>query len=127
MGEMAAHQNMVVAVGQRLPRRLVGIEVDAALVDHHRHQVGTELHRAGVRLQFADQHFQERRLAGTIGADQADAVLAEDARREILDDGLITPALGDIARGDDQRARLLRRADRDAGATDRAEPEAPSP
>ena len=112
---------MVVAVGQDLPRRLVGIERGAALVDHHRHQVGAELHRAGVGFELADQHPEQRRLAGAIGADQADPVLAEDARREILDDHLLAPALGDVARGDGERARLLGLADLDGGAAGRAD------
>src|SRR5205814_8963256 len=48
--------------------------------------------------------------------DQADAILAKDARREIVDDHLVAEALGDVARGDDQRAGLLRFADLDHGA-----------
>ena len=121
MGGMAAHQHMVVAVGENFPRRLVGIEADAALVDHHRQQVGAELHRAGVGLQFAHQHLEQRRLAGAVGTDQADAVLAKDTRREIFYDDLVAPRLGDVARGDDQCTRRFGRAGLDGGAADRAD------
>src|SRR4030095_650340 len=85
------------------------------------HHVGDALHGAGVGLKVADQHAQERRLAGAIGADQADAVTAEDSRREILDDDAFAEALGNVARSDGERARLLRRADLDGGAAGRAD------
>ena len=34
----------------------------APLVDRHRHQVGAELDRAGIRLELADQHAQQGRI-----------------------------------------------------------------
>src|SRR5262249_32222699 len=101
--------------------RLVRVERGAALVDHHRHQVGAELHRAGVRRQLADQQTQQGGLAGAVGPDQANAIVAEDAGREVPDDHLVVEALGDGARRDHQGARLLRLADLDRGAAGRAD------
>jgi hypothetical protein len=46
-----------------------------------------------VGRQFAGQQLDQRRLAGAVGADDAEPVAAQDAGREIPDDGRSPKAL----------------------------------
>src|SRR3546814_1821862 len=42
---------------------------------------------AGQRLEFADQRLDQRRLAGAVGAEQADAVAGFEAEADVVEDG----------------------------------------
>src|SRR5205814_1328242 len=51
---------------------------------------------ARVRLELAQDHLEQGRLAGSIGPDEADLVAAHDARGKIPYDVAIAIALGDM-------------------------------
>src|SRR6185369_14737866 len=57
---------------QLLPHRLVGIERLAALVDVAELDRRPDREAAGVRLLLADDHLEQRRLAGAVGPDYTD-------------------------------------------------------
>ena len=58
------------------------IEGFAALVEGHLSEVGAEPHLAGIGRQRAGQQIEQCRLAGAVGADDADPVAAQDAPRK---------------------------------------------
>ena len=64
----------------------LGIEAVAALVERGELEIGAEADRAGVRRERAGEEIEQRRLAGAVRADDADAVAALDAEREVADD-----------------------------------------
>ena len=76
---------------------------------------------AGVGLQVADQHAQQRRLAGPVRPQYADPVAAKYAGAETLDDRAAAILLGDIAGLDRHAAPDLAFLKHDAGALRRAE------
>ena len=69
----------VVALADRLEDRLVRIELLALLIVVRDLDVGAAPHLALVRRQLADDQSQQRRLAGAVRADEADAIAAQDA------------------------------------------------
>ena len=73
------------------------IERGPALVDHHRHQVGAELHRAGVGLELADQHAQQRRLARAVGPDQPEHAAGFEIEVDAVGDDDAAEALAERA------------------------------
>src|SRR3546814_14055065 len=75
-----AHLDPVAAVGQNVAHRLFGHEQTALLVDDNAQEGRGEGDLALVRGDFAGQQPQQRRLAGAIGADDADAVRSEERR-----------------------------------------------
>ena len=81
-----------------------GSSAVAALVDAADREVGAEPDHAGVGRQLAGQQAQQRGLAAAVRADDADAIAAHDAGREIPDDRAIAEALGDRQRFDHQPA-----------------------
>ncbi len=74
-----------------------------------------EPHRAGIRRQHSRQHADQRGLAAAVRPDDADAVAALDADREIADDRAVAIALADPFGLDDQRAGRRRRTGGDGG------------
>jgi hypothetical protein len=54
-----------------------------------------------VRLDLAGQQLEQRGLARAVGADNADAVAALDAQGEVLDDGAVAKAFGNMFGRDD--------------------------
>ena len=93
---LAQHLDPVAAGGaQDLPGRLVGVELGAVLVEACDGEVGAEPHRAGVGLDLAGEQLEQRRLAGTVGADdRGDAPRRELERERIVGDQGAEP-LGD--------------------------------
>ena len=86
MARLAADADLVgAAAGQRIAQRRRRVEAFAALVERHHLERDAELHRAGIGRQHAGQQVDQRRLAGAVGADDADPVAARDAQRQILD------------------------------------------
>ncbi len=79
----AHHHRVAVPAGQRLGQRLRRIERLPPLVQRHLRQVGAEPHLARIGRQRAGQQVQQRRLAGAVGADDADPVAAQDAGGEV--------------------------------------------
>ncbi len=85
---LAIDQQVLAApVGQVVRKRVVEVQVLALLVERGDLQIGAELHRAAVGRKLAGQHLQQRRLAGAVRADEADAIAAMHADRERRDDG----------------------------------------
>jgi len=70
-------------------------------------QVGAEADDTGVGRQFPGQQVEERRLAGAVGADDADPIAPLDAAGEIPDDHRVAVSLADRLGLDHQLARHL--------------------
>src|SRR5690606_22548956 len=68
---------------------------------------------AGVRLLLARDHLEQRRLAGAVGADDADDGAVGDDQREIVDQQPVAEALADVAELDDVVAQALARRNED--------------
>ena len=100
----------IVSLAHCLEHRLVGIELLALLIVVRDLDRRPAAHFAGVGRRFAKQHPQQRRLAGAVRADEADAIAAHDACGEGLN-----PELGAWKRFRDtidfehQFARRIRR------------------
>ncbi len=60
-----------------------------------------------IGLLGAEDQADQRRLARTVGADQADPVPAHDAGGEIVEQGALTEAQGDILQLGDELAGAL--------------------
>src|ERR1039458_10314377 len=72
--------------GQRFGEGDLRVEAVAVLIERSDRQIGAEPYRARIRRQDAGQHFDQRGLAAAVRANDADAVAALDADREIADD-----------------------------------------
>src|SRR5690606_34149690 len=81
------------------------IKLGAGLVEIGDLQIAAEPHLARVRRETAGQDLEERRFARAIGPDDADAVAAPDAGREVAENHALAIALGDAAGFDHQLAR----------------------
>ena len=108
----------VVAVVDAVGDRLLRIELLALLVevrDPHARAAGD---RPCVGLDLPRQQLEQRRLAGAVGSDEADAIPAQDALRVVAHDlkgaRLRRERLGHMVRLEDQPARRLARVDRQA-------------
>ena len=109
---MAPHHDLVAAdVGQIVPDRRAGAQAGPHLVEHQRFEVGAAADAALIGVDAAQQHFDQRGFARTIGADDADPVAAQNAGRERRDDLAPFVGLGDalgldhtLARGAARRA-----------------------
>src|SRR5207237_2109451 len=103
----------------------VGAEAVAMLIERRHRQRRTELHGAAVWCKRAGQHPDQRGLAAAVRTYDADAVAAQHAGREILDDGTALVALADALRLDHLRAGGRGLARRDRGAARRPAMRAP--
>ena len=86
---------------------LTGIVEARALGLRHRAAAAADRDRPRERLQLAQQHAEERRLAAAVGAQHADAHAALDRERDVLDRGRARVAGGQVA-GRRKRAGVLR-------------------
>ena len=109
LGNAVDHDGVAVAFGQRLGHRDIGIEAVAMLVERRDGKRRSEPHRACIRLQDSGEHVDQRGLAAAVRTDDADAVAALDADREIADDRTILIAFANSGRLDDLRAGRWRR------------------
>ena len=82
----AAHFERVVAAGDFLVHGVVGHEVVAALIDVAELDRRADLQLAVVRLLLAHEHAEQRRLAGAVGADDADDAAGRQAEVHVLED-----------------------------------------
>ncbi len=80
---LAVDLDEVAALGHVLDRAPVLAQGGAVLVEIRHLQVGAGAHFALIRGQFAQQQLQQRGLAAAVGADQADAVAAQDGGGKI--------------------------------------------
>ncbi|MND87406.1 hypothetical protein D3C80_794060 [compost metagenome] len=102
----AAHQDAVAAARrQRVPQGHVRLQPLARLVEVEGFEVGAHAHRALVRGQFAQQHLDQGGLARAVGADDGQAVAADDAGGQVLEDDAVAERLGDALDVGDQLAR----------------------
>src|SRR5690606_25068867 len=99
--------------GDLLEHRVVALQRRAALVDIGQLHGGAEDDLAGVRLLLARDHLEQRRLAGAVGADDADDGAVGDDQREIVDQQPVAEALADVAELDDVVAQALARRNED--------------
>ena len=72
-----------------------------------------DLDLAVVGLLLADQHLEQRRLAGAVGADDADDAVARQRERQVVDQDPVAEALGQLLRLDDDAAQARARRDLD--------------
>ena len=72
---------------------LVAVEGVAVLIDVGRHDGLADAQLAGVGLLLADDHAEERRLAGAVGADDADDAAARQVEVQVLDEQVVAVAL----------------------------------
>ena len=82
----AADLDPLAARADGVGQRGVGVERLAHLVEVRDLDLRALLDRAAVGLQLAQDQLEQRRLAGAIGADQADLVAAQDGGGEALHD-----------------------------------------
>ena len=75
----------VAAVGNLLEHRLLVVQDVAVLIDIGEHHAGAQFDRAGVGRLLADDHPQQRGLAGAVGADQAHDRPARHVEGTIVD------------------------------------------
>ena len=115
LGRAVDHDGVAIASGQRLLDSDIGFETVAMLIECGDRQIGAEPDRAAIGGQNAGQHFDQRGLAAAVRPDDADAVAALDADREIADDRPAAVALADILRLDHKRTGRRRRAGGDGG------------
>jgi hypothetical protein len=92
-----------------------GVERVAGLVDvHELDGLADRPPRRPVGLVLAGDHAEQRRLAGAVGADDADdAALARQDELEVLEEQLVAEGLGDVLELDHLIAEALARRDRD--------------
>ena len=105
---------VALAPGHRLgdgPRR---IELIAALIKLHEFEICPEPDRASVRCQLPDQHLEQRRLAGAVRADKAEAIATHQPNAGIGYYGVALERLRNADGLDDEfaRGRTFRRGHR---------------
>ena len=93
----AVDEDVVAAVRHGVGHGLLRIQLPPQLIEVADLQVGALLHGAGVGGHLADQDAQQRALADAVVADEADAVPAHDAQRQVPDERLAAVAVGDVA------------------------------
>ena len=88
-GELGEHLGVLERLDETSGRDLVGAEAA--------HVLALPQHRAGARRSQPRDHVEERRLAGTVRADDADDLAALDRERHVRDGDQAADALGDRA------------------------------
>ena len=83
------HLDPLAAIGQHFAH-CAAFQPLAVLIDDGGGQRGAAGNRAAVGRDLAEQQLDQCRFAGTIGADDADAITLADAQGEIIEDGAIT-------------------------------------
>ena len=84
-----AHLDHVQTAGDRLPHRIVRLQVVAALVDIGQLHRLPEADGAGIRLLLAGDQLEQGRLAGAVGADHADDAVGGQLERQALEQHLV--------------------------------------
>ena len=100
----AVDQNEIGTVADVFADGLVFVELCSQLVEVGDGDVRADSDVAAVWLQLVEQDFQERRLADTVGTDQADTVAAKNSRRQVADNQLVVVAERNVVRLADQHA-----------------------
>ncbi len=113
-----AEHHLVAAVRNLLPDGLVGVERIARLVHISDLDGFAEAQRAGIGLLLPGDHPEERRLARTVGPDDADDAAARQREVDLVHQEHVTVALAESPRLDDDVAEPRARRDVDFGAFD---------
>ena len=92
----AAHLEVVVAAGDFLVDGFVGGQGVAALVDVAQLDRRADLQLALVGLLLAHDHAEQRRLAGAVGADDADDAARRQAEVDVLEDHAVAVGLAEV-------------------------------
>jgi len=82
----AADDDLVAVARDVLADGEFGVQLAAQLVEERERDVRAERDGAFVRREASGKELQERRLAGAVAAEDADALAAQDVRREMRDD-----------------------------------------
>src|SRR5438477_3848995 len=114
---LADEDRLPPAVGQLLPHRALAVEGLAALVDVGDDDRVAETERAAVGLLVADDHTEERRLAGAVRADHADDAAPRQVEVDAVHEQPVAVPLAEPARLDHEVAEPRTRRDRDARGT----------
>src|SRR5215472_14851688 len=106
-GDIGAARHLALAelddvepVGDLLPHGLVGPERVARLIDIAELHGFADAQGAAIGLLLADDHAEERRLAGAVGADDADDAAGRQAEIEIVDQEPVTEGLAQMLGSD---------------------------
>ena len=97
---LAAHRQLVEAVGDLVEHGLVRIERVAALIDIADLHRLAEPQRAGVGLLLTGDQPEQRRLAGAVRADDADDAAARQRERQVVEQHRVAVGLAQVARLD---------------------------
>ena len=100
------HDLIATTLAKRLPKGRFGIKRSAGLVENDGSKIRAETDAARVGGEKSHEHFQKRRLARAVGADEADFIPAHDARREIGNDEPLAEGLWNVLRFDDERKSI---------------------
>src|SRR5207249_345021 len=114
---LADEDRLPPAVGQPLPHRALAVEGLAALVDVGDDDRVAETERAAVGLLLADDHAEERRLAGAVRADHADDAAPRQVEVDAVHEQAVAVPLPEPARLDHEVAEPRTWRDRDARGT----------
>src|SRR4029078_7221124 len=102
MARLAVDDDAIaMAVGERRRQAHIGIEAFAALIERGDLEIDAELDGAGVGLCRAGQQIDQRGLAGTVRAYNADAVAIGDLDAEVAHEMQVAVALSDVPGLDD--------------------------
>lgn len=94
--------------------RAIGIELRAQLVEVGDAKLRAGAHGAGVGRQFTEHQPQQRCLAGTVRADDPDAIATQDAQRQVPHDWPRPEADAHVVEFDDEPAGAIARVEREA-------------
>jgi hypothetical protein len=95
-----------------IDQRRLFVELTPELVEIGHLHLRPERHPALVGRQFTEDQAQQRRLAGTVGADDADLVAALHTTREVAHHDLVAKALADVFERGHQLAAAVAGIDR---------------
>src|SRR5208282_2958583 len=115
-----AELELIEAVRDLLPHRLLRAERVARLVDVAELHRFTDAELAPVGLLLACDHAEERRLAGPVGPDDADDRTGRHAKAQVLDQEPLAIGLADVLGLDHQIAEPRAGRDDDLGLVGRA-------
>ena len=107
MAALAVDGNVVGTVGEVVAHAAGLVERLAVLVEPGDLEPGAEPHPAPVRLELAQQQPDQGGLAGTVGADDADPVAAQDAGGEVADEGAAAETVAQAFGLDDELSAAL--------------------
>jgi len=98
----AADLDEVGAFGDGIEHRGFFVETVAELIVVGNGKLTSQTNRPAVGRELAENHAQQRGLAGTVGTDESDFVAAQDTRGEVVYDYGLAESLADLSELGDQ-------------------------